>query len=405
MSHRRRHQAARPWPRRRIVEVRLDDGRDVEAFSALRLDPGDGRPRRRQRGSPRLGPHDIRYRAGGGIGSVPQRAGGPETHERSRMTKLRLEAVECFERDVQSAPAVPLRRHHGDALHPGDDPRHRRARGRPHERRRRRRDAGRQVVRQEPGLQPTRRTWTSCASRWPRRSTSIARRGGARPSASTPAPMPSSRRAVPISAWCRWWPPTDPRCSTAPSSMRSAAPRASPSPQMISRNVAGIGTTELTPDLAGFDLPRFLGGLKAGPDIAVRHTVGLVDPIVAADQKPGERVNDGLPETLEEVVAPLSRSLLQAEGWRQHRGRPRPAEAHRRRARSARPATTARRSTATSSTTTSRASPSCGAACARRRRSPAWSLSTLFIEQPIKRAAALTEAGRRAGAVETAHHR
>jgi hypothetical protein len=30
--------------------------------------------------------------------------------------------------------------------------------------------------------------------------------------------------------------------------------------------------------------------------------VGLIDPIVASDQKPGERVNDGLPETLEEVV-------------------------------------------------------------------------------------------------------
>ena len=54
--------------------------------------------------------------------------------------------------------------------------------------------------------------------------------------------------------------------------------------EMISRNVAGIGTTELTPDLAGFDLPRFLASLKPGPDIAVRHTVGLVDPIVATDQ-------------------------------------------------------------------------------------------------------------------------
>jgi hypothetical protein len=72
---------------------------------------------------------------------------------------------------------------------------------------------------------------------------------------------------------------------------------------MISRNVAGIAATELTPDLAGYDLPRFLANLRPGPDIAVRHTVGLVDPVVAADQKPGDRVNDGLPETLEEVVA------------------------------------------------------------------------------------------------------
>ena len=73
--------------------------------------------------------------------------------------------------------------------------------------------------------------------------------------------------------------------------------------EMIRRNVAGIGATELTPDLAGYDLPRFLAGLQPGREIAVRHTVGLVDPIVAADQKPAERVDDGLPETLEEVVA------------------------------------------------------------------------------------------------------
>jgi hypothetical protein len=71
---------------------------------------------------------------------------------------------------------------------------------------------------------------------------------------------------------------------------------------MISRNVAGIQATELTPDLGGYDLTGFLASLKPGPAIAVRHTVGLVDPIVAADQKPGERVDDGLPETLEEVV-------------------------------------------------------------------------------------------------------
>lgn len=72
---------------------------------------------------------------------------------------------------------------------------------------------------------------------------------------------------------------------------------------LIRRNIAGIEVRDaLTPDLAGFDLAAFLGMLQPGRDIAVRHTVGLVDPIVAGDQKPGERVNDGLPETLEEVV-------------------------------------------------------------------------------------------------------
>ncbi len=71
---------------------------------------------------------------------------------------------------------------------------------------------------------------------------------------------------------------------------------------MIRRNIPGLAVTDLTPDLAGLDLPAFLAGLAPGSGIDVRHTVGLVDPIVAADQKPGERVDDGLPETLEEVV-------------------------------------------------------------------------------------------------------
>jgi hypothetical protein len=74
-------------------------------------------------------------------------------------------------------------------------------------------------------------------------------------------------------------------------------------PDMIRRNVAGIQVrSDLTPDLAGVDLSRFLHALQPGRDIAARHTVGLVDPITAGDQSPQERVNDGLPETLEEVV-------------------------------------------------------------------------------------------------------
>jgi hypothetical protein len=48
-------------------------------------------------------------------------------------------------------------------------------------------------------------------------------------------------------------------------------------------------------------MPRFLSYLKPRPDIAARHTVGLVDPITRADNK--APVKDGLPETLEEVIA------------------------------------------------------------------------------------------------------
>jgi len=68
-------------------------------------------------------------------------------------------------------------------------------------------------------------------------------------------------------------------------------------------NALGIEAGSLTPDLAGFDIARFLAALAPNETIEARHTVGMVDPIVAADQTPAERVNDGLPETLEEVVA------------------------------------------------------------------------------------------------------
>jgi L-alanine-DL-glutamate epimerase-like enolase superfamily enzyme len=70
---------------------------------------------------------------------------------------------------------------------------------------------------------------------------------------------------------------------------------------VIGQNLAGIAAGTLCPDLAGFDLDAFLAGLRPAPAIEARHTVGLVDPITRADQS--ERVGDGLPETLEEVVA------------------------------------------------------------------------------------------------------
>ena len=65
--------------------------------------------------------------------------------------------------------------------------------------------------------------------------------------------------------------------------------------QGIRQNVIGAEAFE------GIDLPAFFATLKPATSIAARHTVGLVDPITAAERK--ERVNDGLPETLEEVIA------------------------------------------------------------------------------------------------------
>ncbi|HZH06478.1 MAG TPA: mandelate racemase, partial [Lautropia sp.] len=68
----------------------------------------------------------------------------------------------------------------------------------------------------------------------------------------------------------------------------------------IRQNLAGMAVTDLCPDMTGFDFDDFLGRLQPASTIAARHTVGLVDPITAGDQ--AARVDDGLPETLEEVV-------------------------------------------------------------------------------------------------------
>ncbi len=67
----------------------------------------------------------------------------------------------------------------------------------------------------------------------------------------------------------------------------------------MQRNVVGLRGDH--PAFAGMVFDGFLAALKPQPTIHARHTVGLVDAITSADQS--ERVGDGLPETLEEVVA------------------------------------------------------------------------------------------------------
>lgn len=70
----------------------------------------------------------------------------------------------------------------------------------------------------------------------------------------------------------------------------------------IRANLPGIEAEALTPDLAGFDLAAFLSALAPRQNIHARHTVGMLDPLVAADQAADARLDDGLPETLEEVI-------------------------------------------------------------------------------------------------------
>lgn len=71
--------------------------------------------------------------------------------------------------------------------------------------------------------------------------------------------------------------------------------------QATRSNLAGIESHAIAPELEGVDIGALLRSLNPASTIDVRHTVGLLDPITRADQT--ERIGDGLPETLEEVVA------------------------------------------------------------------------------------------------------
>ena len=63
-------------------------------------------------------------------------------------------------------------------------------------------------------------------------------------------------------------------------------------------NLPGMGGQRR--EFAAFDFDRFLRGLQPRDTIETRHTVGMLDAITAADLN--DRVGDGLPETLEEVI-------------------------------------------------------------------------------------------------------
>ena len=69
--------------------------------------------------------------------------------------------------------------------------------------------------------------------------------------------------------------------------------------EAMNGNLAGVGPQR--PEFAGLEIDRFLAAQAPAASIEARHTVGLLDAITAADLT--QRVNDGLPETLEEVIA------------------------------------------------------------------------------------------------------
>jgi len=71
--------------------------------------------------------------------------------------------------------------------------------------------------------------------------------------------------------------------------------------RLVRENRLGLDATTAT-DLVDFDFGKLLGGLTPASSIHARHTVGLVDAPTRAETE-GHRLDDGLPESLEEVVA------------------------------------------------------------------------------------------------------
>ena len=69
--------------------------------------------------------------------------------------------------------------------------------------------------------------------------------------------------------------------------------------QALQHNIIGLQPTHLLAEFKGFDMGAFLRRLQPATQIQVRHTVGLVDVINGYPHD----VADGLPESLQEVIA------------------------------------------------------------------------------------------------------
>jgi len=72
--------------------------------------------------------------------------------------------------------------------------------------------------------------------------------------------------------------------------------------RVIRENRLGIRLGDIHPALAGSEPRDWLPEAPLG-EILIRHTLGLGDALTAADLADGERVDDGLPQTLEESIA------------------------------------------------------------------------------------------------------
>ena len=77
---------------------------------------------------------------------------------------------------------------------------------------------------------------------------------------------------------------------------------------LVRENRLGLNAATAT-DLAGFDFGKLLGSLSPAASVHARHTVGLLDALTRAETE-GQRLDDGLPESLEEVVTTYGQSYF-----------------------------------------------------------------------------------------------
>ena len=72
--------------------------------------------------------------------------------------------------------------------------------------------------------------------------------------------------------------------------------------ELVHQNLLQVDPGHIHPELAGHTLSDWLPE-QPNQSIFVRHSVGLSDPLTAADIMPEELLNDGYPQTLEEYLA------------------------------------------------------------------------------------------------------
>ncbi len=70
---------------------------------------------------------------------------------------------------------------------------------------------------------------------------------------------------------------------------------------VLMRNLIQLAPAQLRGHLAGLEPADFLATEPTG-ELIIRHTIGLTDPLTDEEIKPGDRVDDGLPHSLESII-------------------------------------------------------------------------------------------------------